>query len=185
MIIYRIYNTITQKSYIGQTISSLEKRWNEHKCDKNRKNNHLSNAIKKYGTECWELKILEIVDDINSLNEREIYWINYHDTYNSGYNSTTGGANGRYLSQETKDKISISKIGKKRKPFSKEWKEKLSKTLATPNAFTKDALRKRSETRKRNYELGLIKAPMSGKKHSEETIQKMKESHTKRKLISN
>lgn len=49
-------------------------------------------ASQKYGEENFEWAILEECED-NELNEREIYWIAYYDTYNNGYNATKGGDN--------------------------------------------------------------------------------------------
>ena len=47
--IYIIRNTITDKVYIGQTIRSLECRWNRHKRDSKTYNTHLYKAMRKYG----------------------------------------------------------------------------------------------------------------------------------------
>jgi hypothetical protein len=43
--------------------------------------------------------------DFSVINDREMYWINVFDTFKNGYNSDTGGMNGRLLSEETKIKI--------------------------------------------------------------------------------
>ena len=60
----------------------------------NREYNYpLSRGVRKYGEDEYELVILE--DDLlqNQLNEREIYWIKFYDTYFNGYNQSTGGSN--------------------------------------------------------------------------------------------
>ena len=52
--IYKIYNDINNKVYIGKTLCTVEKRWNEHKQEafKSRSANRpLYNAIRKYGLE--------------------------------------------------------------------------------------------------------------------------------------
>src|SRR5208283_148386 len=118
-IIYKITNTINGKIYIGQSKFSLDKRWKEHLRDYNRsyKNNHFYNAIRKYGIDCWIFEVLEEVNDISNLNEAEMKWIEYYDTFNNGYNSTTGGDGGYIRSEETKEKM--------RKPKSEETKEKM------------------------------------------------------------
>lgn len=57
----------------------------------------IDNARRKYGPSSFTYEILERVecDTLESrsalLNEREVYWISYYDTYKHGYNSTTGG----------------------------------------------------------------------------------------------
>jgi hypothetical protein len=43
--------------------------------------------------------------DFDLINEREMYWVKIYDTFKNGYNSDTGGMNGRLLSEETKSKI--------------------------------------------------------------------------------
>lgn len=89
--IYIIKNTITDKVYIGQTIQSVERRFKKHLSDSKQSNNIFSRAIKKYGAENFYYEILESNIPLSELDEREIYWIKYFDSYNNGYNSTTGG----------------------------------------------------------------------------------------------
>lgn len=89
-IIYKITNTVNNKSYIGQTQLSLEKRYNEHFRDSNRRDYKFSRAIRKYGKEAFSVEILEEVP-AEKLNEREMFWIDTFDTYHNGYNSTKGG----------------------------------------------------------------------------------------------
>lgn len=119
MIIYRITNQINTKSYIGQTKYSLEKRWTQHKsAAKSGSELHFSKAIRKYPLETWNLEILETIDDPNILSEREIYWIGVYNTFNDGYNSTSGGECGS-LSEEGKLKISIANSGEKNGMYGK------------------------------------------------------------------
>ena len=91
--IYLITNTITGHQYVGQTGLTIEKRWKRH-CDCVRRNEHpdlpLYKAIKKYGIENFIVSQIEECDN-SLLNEREIYWIKYYDTYYNGYNATIGG----------------------------------------------------------------------------------------------
>ena len=47
-------------------------------------------AIAKYGKENFTLEVIEETED-NLLNEREMYWIQYYDSYKKGYNQTLGG----------------------------------------------------------------------------------------------
>lgn len=84
--------------YVGQT-NNLEYRHKQHiKYDPYNINNKeynypLSRGIRKYGENEYELIVLE--DNLlqNQLNEREIYWIKFYDTYFNGYNQSTGGSN--------------------------------------------------------------------------------------------
>ena len=91
--IYKITNTINNKLYIGKTVNTIEKRFNQHKNEsktERSKKRPLYRAINKYGIENFEIEIIEECN-YDILNEREIYWINYYDTYNNGYNATLGG----------------------------------------------------------------------------------------------
>lgn len=94
--IYKITNQINKKVYIGQSIC-IEYRWQQHKADAmNEKsrcyNRPLYRAIRKYGIENFEFAVLEECSP-DKLNEKEIYWINYYNSFNQdyGYNLTLGG----------------------------------------------------------------------------------------------
>jgi len=87
-IIYIHTCVVTQKSYVGQTVLTIQERLNKHL--KNKKNHKFINALNKYGIEKFESQIIEEVQE-NMLDEREIYWIKYYNTYNNGYNMTEGG----------------------------------------------------------------------------------------------
>lgn len=89
--IYKIYNDINNKLYIGQTVQTLGIRFTNHKMASKLEKTKLYNAFNKYGIENFHITLIEEVEDYNLLNEREKYWINYYDSYNNGYNSTLGG----------------------------------------------------------------------------------------------
>lgn len=87
--IYLLTNNITNKSYVGQSIH-IEKRIKEHKKEYYTKTK-LAKAIQEYGFDNFSWKVLEECD-ISKLDEREQYWINKLNTFNSGYNMTEGGS---------------------------------------------------------------------------------------------
>lgn len=92
--IYKITNKINGKCYIGQSIH-IESRWGEEKRVSNNPksksyNTVLSRAFRRYGIENFNFEILEECP-VELLNEKEIYYINYYNSYFEGYNSTTGG----------------------------------------------------------------------------------------------
>lgn len=97
-IIYKITCNVTGKCYIGQTIQRPEERWRDHK--KFAENNlneqfHFYRAIRKYGWENFTREIIESgIPTKEELNEREIYWIDFYNSYEDGYNSTHGGTLG-------------------------------------------------------------------------------------------
>ena len=92
-IIYKIYNDVNNKIYIGQTCSTIKHRMSQHLYrakSKQYENLPLYNAIRKYGAEHFFIKEIERVPQ-ELLSEREIYWIKFYNSFIEGYNATTGG----------------------------------------------------------------------------------------------
>ena len=122
-VIYKITNLVNGKIYIGQTSISLRKRLLKHLSDakpntKVRKH-YLQRAILKHGPSNFVVEILETCDK-NSLDEREIYWINHYNSIDSqlGYNCTHGGQGNRSIlvSEDTRKLISESNKNKWKDP---------------------------------------------------------------------
>ena len=93
--IYKITNKINNKSYIGKTERSVQVRWKEH-CRHIDALQHLPlyRTLKKYGLDNFTLETLEECKN-EILDDREIYWINYYQSYGKmGYNCTGGGEGG-------------------------------------------------------------------------------------------
>lgn len=91
--IYKITNKVNNKIYIGQTVKTVEKRFQQHKNNSNKtyfSQIVLYRAFNKYGIENFICEEIEEVPN-ELLDEREKYWINYYDSYFNGYNSTLGG----------------------------------------------------------------------------------------------
>ena len=112
-IIYVAENTVNGKRYVGQTVQGLEKRQAHHKKDSEVCDFKFYRAVQKYGWDSftWAV-IVEGIENIDSLNSLEKYWIKELDTFENGYNSTTGGE-GHLVTEETKRKISESQKGEK------------------------------------------------------------------------
>lgn len=92
--IYKITNNINNKCYIGQTERSIQIRWLEHiRPSKSKLDFPLYRAISKYGVDNFSVEEIEECDNA-ILDEREIYWIDYFDSYRKGYNCTEGGGGG-------------------------------------------------------------------------------------------
>lgn len=95
--IYQITNDINGKIYIGKTEFSIEKCFKEHCYDAFRDRNEkrpLYAAMRKYGIEHFHIELLEETDDPN---EREVYWIEKKRSFKDGYNATIGGDGKRYI----------------------------------------------------------------------------------------
>lgn len=98
--IYCITNLVNGKKYIGQS-KNIDRRWEEHKkCKDNKKDNLklLYQAIRKYGVDNFKFELIEECSP-EELNEKEIYWILFYQTFppklGKGYNLTPGGDCGR------------------------------------------------------------------------------------------
>lgn len=120
-IIYKIINICNQKVYIGQTWSSMDHRFGQHtssnSCIK------LSNAIKKYGKENFNIEMIVSVETQELADQMEIFYINQFDSVNIGYNIHPGGRGGK-LTEGTKKKLSDINKGK---IFTEETRQKMSK----------------------------------------------------------
>ena len=95
--IYKITNDINDKIYIGKTEFSIQKRFQEHCKDAlktDSTNRPLYNAMKKYGVEHF---FIELVEETDVPEEREIYWIEYYQSFKTGYNATMGGDGKKYI----------------------------------------------------------------------------------------
>lgn len=156
--IYLIINLINGKKYVGQTIQTLNNRIKQHRnCKKKR---GIDAAIQKYGWENFTVDTIEICPR-DLLNEREVFWITFHNCkYPDGYNLTAGGSGSKGFSpsKETRAKISKSLKGRptsrKGKPLSEEHKAKLSANHADFKG---------------------VNHPFYGKHHSPETCAKLSE----------
>lgn len=102
--------------YVGQTINLENRRYDHEKQDPYNKNlkeyNYpLSRGIRKYGIQEYECKILEDNIPESDIDEREIFWIKYYNTYEdpTGYNLTPGGKGGKRHYKFDKDLIMLAK----------------------------------------------------------------------------
>jgi group I intron endonuclease len=142
-LIYCVHCISTGKKYIGQTTQILEKRIGRHFCDSQKTDYHFHRAIKKYGKNNFIYGVVEECD-IDKLNDRETYWINEYKTFENGYNSDTGGLNGRLMSEDTKQKISNAL---KNRTFSPEHLLKIKQSL-TGKTLSQETRNKISESKK-------------------------------------
>jgi len=90
--IYRIYNLVENKSYIGQTKQAFTLRWYQHFYQGTGTPFHT--AIANSQITDWQFSIVErvdIPDDVTDVKRfvdaRERHWIDAFDTINNGYNT--------------------------------------------------------------------------------------------------
>lgn len=91
------------KCYIGQSRDIIG-RFHGHKSDTKRKHQKLYYGIRKYGYENFTKEILEECA-VDILDVREIYWIEYYNSINNGYNCDVGGQIHKTFSEEHKEKL--------------------------------------------------------------------------------
>lgn len=115
--IYQITNDINGKIYVGKTEFSIEKRFKEHCADAFRERNEkrpLYSAMRKYGIEHFHIELIEETDDPE---EREVYWIEQKRSFKNGYNATLGGDGKRYCDYDLiyslyKEGLNIKEVAK-------------------------------------------------------------------------
>lgn len=171
-VIYKIANLVNGKVYIGQTTQGLERRWKKHMnaASLGKIKSGVCGAIRKYGVDNFIIEIVATATDRNELNLLEKFYIKEYNTKNSkiGYNQTNGGEgmSGYYHSEETKQKMSLSK---KDRPLSEGHKRKIGQSNKN---------KPKSEEHKLN--MSLVK---KNKSKSEEHKQKLKDSSFKLSVL--
>ena len=109
--IYMCTCNVNGKSYIGQA-KDVKDRKCEHLSALRGNyhfNQYLQNSYNKYKEYNFSWTVLEYCNE-DELNDREIYWIAYYDTYKNGFNANEGGGGNRGFirSEETNKKSSES-----------------------------------------------------------------------------
>jgi group I intron endonuclease len=106
--IYKISNNFDEKLYIGQTWTTLEKRFKNH-CKADSKCLKLRNSIQAHGKENFTIELLwEGECTQQELDDYEIELIDLFKTTSPfGYNLKEGGSGGRH-SEESKEKMSAA-----------------------------------------------------------------------------
>jgi group I intron endonuclease len=188
-LIYKATNKINGKSYVGQTIHSMEKRMGEHLSGaSNGSISYFHKSIRKYGKENFKWEVLCECNDIDELNEMEKYYIKENNSFDGGYNLTTGGE-GYIMSEITKQKMSESRMGRivsdeTKKKISESSKGRKAWNAGKTGVYSQETLDKfsKSKTGKNHYAYGKhlpkehrenISKGCRGKKVSKETREKL------------
>ena len=197
--IYMIRNTSTGKCYIGQS-DNVKRRVDAHeRALRHNKhyNKYLQRSWNMHGADHFEFLLIEECS-VDSLDEREVFYIDRYGAYTDGYNLNFGGGSNRgYVhSEESKQKIRDSHwncsgennpmYGHSVKEFMTDeeidiWKKNISRALSGSNnpiygkKHSDETKRKIGESHK-----GLFvgeKSPMYGKRMTREQVERMKASH--------
>ena len=205
--IYLITNLLNLKQYVGVTKFSLEERFLQH----TKRGFFLTEAIQKYGEQKFSIELIKEVKTPEQAYELEIFYIKEYNTKApNGYNLTDGGDGifgwqptdeyrqecsertkqlhknkkicmyGKNHTEKTKEKMSQSAKGNQNclgRILSEETKLKISASHKGKilSDSTKDKI---SEN---HHNVSGEKNPMYGKKHSPETIEKMRQKALLRK----
>lgn len=153
--IYQIQNIVNNKAYIGST-RNLNRRKADHfnKLSHNKHSNkHLQNAFNKYGQDAFVFEIIEYCDPDQLIIREQWYLDNWNPEYNIRIKAENNSGLtwskitrqkilikllGRKLSEDTKNKISKSMLGKNVLGFGKEHPS--SKPVAQLNILTGEVI---------------------------------------------
>lgn len=108
--VYCLTNKINGKKYIGITRQELNKRWKNGFGYK--KTTRISMAIKKYGWENFEKKILFESNDNQKASNMEVFYIDKYNSVKDGYNVQSGGFKDYTTKMSEYHKQCISKANK-------------------------------------------------------------------------
>jgi len=115
--IYLVRNRINGKIYVGQTVTTVSKRWDKHKFKSrltNKTKSYFHDAIAKHGEDNFDVVELHRAYSEDELNEMEIraIWACGSLDRKVGYNLKRGGEGGP-IPEETKKKIGRANRGRK------------------------------------------------------------------------
>lgn len=173
-----MYTSPSGKSYIGQTINESSRK-SQHKRNTSKEDTKFGRAIRKYGFENFEYKVLikfkptsdkdKLKRVLNKLEER---YIKLYDTVKSGYNLTTGGDSALHSEE------SIEKMRYSAHHMTEEHKEKLSES-----AKKRKELEMQDPEKREKLLDNLSKGWYSTTAKSEETKQKMSSVRKNKKAV--
>ena len=100
-LIYRIINKINGKLYVGQTVKTIEKRWDGHKRSSKTKDFPIYYAMRKYGIENFYIELLDTAQDQEELDLKEVYYSEFYDTMTPNVYNLIVGNGGGHMSEES------------------------------------------------------------------------------------
>lgn len=180
MIIYKVTNKFNGKWYIGKDAKNCKSYYGSGiaiKC-----------ALKKYGKENFIKEVLEICEDLEALNAREVYWIEKLGAVKdeNSYNLANGGQGGNLSKfwkthkrpkwtterrEKMKGKVSGNKNGMYKKTFSASHIQSIKLANSSRKYFVSE------ETREK------LRLAATNVIQSIETREKMSNSHKKKLII--
>jgi len=108
MYIYKIVNNVNNFVYVGLTTRTPEIRMQEHLRNSKKLNRRLYRAMRKYGTDNFEMVVIAKLKEIKNadvLYKLECDYIKAFNSYWFGYNDTIGGRGVRQLKRGRKKQL--------------------------------------------------------------------------------
>lgn len=188
--IYCIENLVNGKRYIGKGKNVEKRMWQSHK-----RCSGIEGAFNKYGEKSFVRYIIEYCED-TELSKREQYYIEQWDTKSpNGYNLTSGGDGGFYMTEESRKKLSLALRGRKFSEEHKknigltskgrmhtdEWKKNMSMRTRGKNSPSWGIPKTDEQKRKQREKMSGENSPNYGKHHSEEWNNKISTSNIGKK----
>lgn len=143
--IYRIYNTVNGKSYVGQS-RNIKKRFVRHRTMLNA-NTHTNSVLQeewiRYGADAFSFEHLEQCE-IDLLDEKEVEYINMLNstTDGNGYNLTYGSSHPQKYTQTSISKMSFNNKGNGNPNYGKHLKESTKELIRKTKNGDKNAAAK-------------------------------------------
>jgi group I intron endonuclease len=181
--LYKITNLVNNKVYIGQTVSPKQ-RWPEHKYHARHGKVHpLYNSMRKNGISNFIFETISSYPTQLDIDSAEIQLIAQFKSSDRkfGYNIEPGGDGHCIMAEETKGKISKTRkaLYAQGMPHPMKGKKHSTESIAQMSIAKagKPSTRKGKHTNKPAWNKGLPKeqSPRFGKKHSPETIDRMRQ----------
>lgn len=185
-IVYKITNTITGMSYVGQTVQTVRARWAEHvsHARQGKSQSYIARSIRKYAIHAFEVETLHMCVSQEEMDFVEIFYICLLGTKTpNGYNLSDGGGGcsgwkngkGHSPSNHTRKLLSVAGKGNTNalgKKYSKEFCSKISEALRnrirkTESYNTTKCIEKRMNYRHEVATRAAISAGLKGKPWSE------------------
>lgn len=166
-------------AYVGSSIN-IRKRYKEHVNDlkaNRHRNIHLQRSYNKHGAAFFSFRMLEILDSTDNILYYEQLWIDIiftslDRTQIINIAPKAGNTLGRKHSEETKQKIRLKALGRKKSD-----QERLTKSIQLKGNTYAKGYKHSEETRQK------VTAAALGRKHTEETKRKMSEAAKRRYSI--
>lgn len=195
--VYCITNCVNGKRYVGKT-NDLVGRWRDHlKIARNPDKDGLviHQAMRKHGVENFVFEIVAECSSEEEAFETERHLIREWNTMTHGYNLNEGGKGGYRPSLETRARLSAAQKGRAKsqamreklaasrtgKTLSLETREKIGASQRGRKLQSEETRQRLADALRRRYERG--EQGFKGRKHSENTKQKMRDAWVRRKAL--